>query len=284
VTIGPDAIEATDQARVEPPLLVERMGHIAVLTLNRPDVRNAISPEMACRLADAFEAIDNNSDIRVAVLTGHGEQAFCSGGDLARTLPLLTGARQPSDDWDRRFLGDPMVIARSSLRDAPLGKPLIAAINGACLAGGMEIVLGTDIRIAAEHAVFALPEAVHALIPFAGALVRLPRQIPPAIAMEMLLTGERISAQEAHRIGLLNHVCPPDQVMTRALAIAGKVAANGPVAVREIKRAVLASSGRGLQEGYRIEDESMKRVMATHDAREGPLAFVEKRRPVYHGQ
>lgn len=284
MTNGSSVNEATDQSRGEPALLVERMEHIAVLTLNRPDVRNAISPEMACRLADAFDVIDNDANIRVAVLTGRGNQAFCSGGDLARTLPLFTGARQPSDDWDRRLIGDPMVMARSSLREAPLGKPLIAAINGACLAGGMEMVLGTDIRIAAEHAVFALPEAVHALIPFAGALVRLPKQIPPAIAMEMLLTGERISAQEAHRIGLVNHVCRTDQVMALALAMAMKIAANGPIAVREIKRAVLASSGRSLHDGYRIEDESMKRVMATADAREGPLAFVEKRRPVFHGK
>ncbi len=284
MTRGQGGVEATDQARPQPALLVERMEHIAVLTLNRPDMRNAISPEMACRLADAFEVIDNDSDIRVAILTGRGEQSFCSGGDLALALPLLTGARRPSDEWDRRFLNDPMVLARSSLRDAPLGKPLIAAINGACLAGGMEMVLGTDIRIAAEHAMFALPEAVRGLIPFAGALVRLPKQIPPAIAMEMLLTGDRISAQEAHRIGLVNHVCPPDEVMARALAIASKIVANGPVAVREIKRAVLASSGLSLSDGYRIEDESMKRVMATADAREGPLAFVEKRRPVYQGK
>jgi enoyl-CoA hydratase len=284
VTSGSGVNEAADHARGEPALLFDRMQHIAVLTLNRPDVRNAISPEMACRLADAFEAIDNDPDIRVAVLTGRGDQAFCSGGDLAKTLPLFTGARRPSDDWDRRLIGDPIVMARSSLREAPLGKPLIAAINGACLAGGMEMVLGTDIRIAAEHAVFALPEAVHALIPFAGALVRLPKQIPPAIAMEMLLTGDRISAQEAYRIGLLNHVCAANQVMPQALAIARKIAANGPIAVREIKRAVLASSGLSLSDGYRVENESMKRVMATADAREGPLAFVEKRRPVYHGK
>jgi enoyl-CoA hydratase len=284
VTSGSDVNEVTDQARAEPALLVERMEHIAVLTLNRPDMRNAISPEMACRLADAFEAVDNDPDIRVAILTGRGDQAFCSGGDLARTLPLFTGARQPSDDWDRRLIGDPTVMARSSLREVPLGKPLIAAINGACLAGGMEMILGTDIRIAAEHVVFALPEAVHALIPFAGALVRLPMQIPPAIAMEMLLTGERISAQEAHRIGLINRVCPANQVMAQALTVARKIAANGPIAVREIKRAVLASSGLSLSDGYRIENESMKRVMATADAREGPLAFVEKRRPVYHGK
>lgn len=267
----------------DPPLLFERRGAVALITLNRPARRNALSPELVCRLADAFEALATDPALRVAVLTGAGEKAFCSGGDLELTLPLLSGAREPQDDWDRRLLSGPETLARSTLKDQ-IGKPVIAAINGACLAGGFELMLGTDIRLAADHAVFGLPEAQRGLIPFAGALVRLPRQVPQALAMEWLLTGDAFDAATAFRAGLINRTLPAADVLPAALAMADRIAANGPLAIAEIRKTVSHASGRPLAEGYAQEARSMATVMASDDAREGPAAFMERRNPVYRGR
>ncbi len=266
------------------PLLFERREGVAILTLNRPEARNAISPEMACRLADAFYEIEQDNDIRCVILTGAGDRAFCAGGDLALMLPLMTGARAPQDDWDRRVLNDPTVMDRSALRRFEMTTPLIAAINGHCLAGGMETMLATDIRVAADHATFGLPEAKRGLIPFAGALVRLPRQMSHCRAMELLLTGDTITAAEAQAAGLVNHVVPGAEVFDRAWDIARRIAANGPVATRQIKRTTLAASGRTLSEGYALEDAAREVVMASEDAREGPRAFMEKRPARFRGR
>ncbi len=260
-----------------PHLLEERRGHILLLTLNRPQSRNAISPEMACRLADAFDAFQKDDDLRVLVLTGQGDKAFCSGGDLALTLPLLTGARQPQDEWDRRVVSDQGIMDRSALRNIEIDKPIVGAINGPCLAGGMETMLATDIRVASDTAVFGLPEVKRGLIPFAGSLVRLPRQMPHAIAMELLLTGEQIDATRALSAGLVNHVVAADLVLPTALGIAEKIAANGPIAVQQIKRTVRRASGSNLKEGFAFEDEAKEVVLNSQDAREGPQAFMEKR-------
>lgn len=266
------------------PLLFDKTDGIAVLTFNRPQARNAISPELACRLADAFAEIAEDASVRVVILTGTGDKAFCSGGDLALTLPLMTGARQPETPWDHRLLNEPEVMDRSALRGFELNKPVIAAINGPCMAGGMETVLATDIRIAAAQATFALPEVRRGLIPFAGSLVRLPRQIPQCLAMEMLLTGEAISAEQALAAGMINRIVPQEELMEAAWGLAGRIAANGPVAVQEVKRTVLAASGVTLEEGYRMEDAAKARVMASEDAREGPRAFMEKRPAVFRGR
>ncbi|MBL0418719.1 enoyl-CoA hydratase/isomerase family protein [Ramlibacter sp. AW1] len=266
------------------PLVYEKDGPLATFTLNRPNARNALTPELVCRLADAVRDFVEDPNLRVAILTGTGDKAFCSGGDLGTMLPLMSGDRPAADEWDRRVLEEPFVMAASSLRDFPIDKPIVAAINGACLAGGMEMVLGTDIRIAAEHAIFGLPEVRRAVIPFAGSLVRLPRQVPHCVAMELLLTGEHISAAQAHRIGLVNHVVPAQEVLPKARALAQLIAANGPVAVQAVKHAVQAASGRPLDEGFRIEDEAKRLVMSSEDAREGPRAFMEKREPRYLGR
>jgi enoyl-CoA hydratase len=269
----------------EAPHLLQHVEHgVMLLTLNRPAARNAISPQMACLLADTLAEAAVDEAVRAVVLTGAGDRAFCSGGDLALTLPLMTGARAPADDWDRRLLEDPGVMARSALRDYTFDKPVISAINGACLAGGMETMLATDLRIAAEHASFGLPEVKRALIPFAGSLVRLPRQVAHCHAMELLLLGDSIGAADALRMGLVNRVVPADEVLPAAMAMAARLAANGPVALREIKRTVRDGSGLTLEQGYRLEDASKARVMATADAREGPLAFMQKRPPVFTGR
>jgi enoyl-CoA hydratase len=244
----------------------------------------AITPEMACLLADLFEAFAAEPGLLVLVVAGAGGKAFCSGGDLDQSLPLLTGARLPQTAYDERVLADPDIMARAVLRMPQLEKPVIAAVNGYCLAGGMEMLLGTDIRIAADHASFGLPEARHGLIPFAVALARLAQQIPTAIAMEMLLTGPSISASEAFRLGLVNHVVPATDVLPRALALADTVAANGPLAVRQIKRTVQASVGRPLADAFALEDKARAIVMASADARDGPAAFIQKRRPQFQGR
>lgn len=266
------------------PVTYTRRGAVAHVSLNRPAARNALTPEMLCRLADAVVDFNNDADLRVLVLGAEGEQAFCAGGDLARTIPLLGGARAPEDAFDRRVLEDPVVMKASSLRDYPLHKPVIAAINGACYAAGFEIMLGTDIRIAAEHATFCLPEVKRAVIPFAGSMVRLPRQIPYAHAMELMLTGDPITAQAALGMGLVNHVVPAAEVLPRAFALAERIARNGPLAVRKLKETVTAASGLPLEQGYALEDETKRIVLGSEDAREGPRAFMEKREPRYVGR
>lgn len=259
-------------------------GAVLLVTLNNPARRNALTPEMLCRLADVVVDFARDAALRVAVVTGAGEQAFCAGGDLARTLPLMTGDRTPEDDWDRRLLADPQVMAASGLRDFPLDKPVVAAVNGICMAAGFELLLGTDLRIASEAAIFGLPEVQRALLPFAGSMARLPQQVPHAAAMRLLLTGEPIDAREALRIGLVNELHPAAEVLPAAMAVAERIARNGPLAVRAIKRTVLESRGRPLVEAFALEDAAKREVLASADAREGPRAFVEKRAPRYEGR
>ena len=239
---------------------------------------------MLCRLADAFMAFSADPALRVAVITGAGEQAFCAGGDLGRTLPLMIGERAAEDEWDRRLLDDPRVLAASGLRDHPIDKPIVAAINGICLAAGFEMMLGTDIRVASHHAQFALPEVQRAVLPFAGAMARLPRQVPHAVAMRLLLTGEPIDAAEAWRIGLINEVVAQEEVIPRAMAIARRIERNGPLAVQAVKRTACAASGMPLTGAYQLENAAKREIFATADAREGPRAFIEKREARYEGR
>lgn len=269
---------------MKPLVRMETDGAVATVTLDAPDTRNALTPQMLCLLADAVMSFARRQDLRVAIITGSGNRAFCAGGDLARTLPLMTGERLPEDEWDHRLLTDPDVMAASGLRDYPLHKPVIAAINGACMAAGFELMLGTDIRICAEHASFALPEVRRGLIPFAGTIARLPRQIPHALAMEMLLTGDTISAAEAHRIGLVNRVVPAEALMPTAQAMAATIAANAPPALQAVKRTAAACSGQPLETAYLLENEAKAQVMASEDAREGPRAFLARRSAVYRGR
>ena len=268
----------------EPALLYEKREGIAYLTFNRPAVRNAMSPEVMCRLADAWQDYAAHDSLRVAIITGAGNRAFSAGADLGTFIPLLTGARKPEDEWDRRVLQDSQMSDAAILRGFPLYKPIIAAINGFCLGAGTELIQATDLRIAAEHATFGLTEVMRGFMPAGGSTVRLPRQIPFCKAMEILLVGEPMSAQEAYRIGLVNEVVPADQVMPKAEALARKIAANGPVAVRKIKETVLRALSISLAEGFAIENANARMVLATEDAKEGPRAFMEKRQPRYVGR
>jgi enoyl-CoA hydratase len=269
---------------MDPALTYEKRGHIAYITLNRSDVRNALNPELMVRLSEAWVDYAQDDNLRVAIITGAGDVAFSSGADLGRLIPLFTGARQPEDEWDRRLMGNLSLARTALLRGYPLYKPIISAINGYCLAAGTELIQATDIRIAADHATFALSEVKRGIIPAGGGLARLPRQIPYCKAMEILLVGDSITAQEAHDIGLVNYVVPLAEVMPKAEEIAAKIAANGPLAVRKAKEAVVRSSGLPLEDAYKAEDLYIMEVMRSEDAREGPRAFKEKREPQYKGR
>lgn len=267
-----------------PDLLFEKRGGIAYLTFNRPERKNAISPQMMLQLADAWLEFRDDRALRVAILTGAGSEAFCVGGDLGSLMPLFTGARAPEDEWDRALLAHLYKVPVALLKPFELYKPIIAAVNGYALAGGCEILQATDLRVASRTASFGLSEAQRGLVPGGGSMVRLARQVPHCKAMEILLLGERMSAQEAHRIGLVNEVVEPEQVMPRAEALAERLARNGPLAVQKIKEAVLRTSGEPLARAYEIENECSAVVLASKDAREGPRAFMEKREPVYTGE
>jgi len=270
--------------RAMPDLLYEKTDGIALLTMNRPERRNALSPRMVVELAEAWRDFRDDSGARVAILTGAGDRAFCSGADLGLLIPLFTGARKPENDWDERLVSERDLLGTALLRTFELYKPVIAAVNGYALAGGTEILQGTDIRLAAPEASFGLSEAQRGIVPAGGSLVRLQRQIPFAKAMEILLTGEPMPAEEAHRIGLVNEIVPREKLMERAREMAGRVAENGPVAIRKIKEALIRTNGISLQEAFRIESECAAAVMKTEDAREGPRAFMEKRKAVFKGR
>ncbi|HCX69153.1 MAG TPA: crotonase/enoyl-CoA hydratase family protein, partial [Rhodobiaceae bacterium] len=201
------------------PALLEKRGHIALITLNRPEARNSFSPEMLVRLADHWEEVRDDANIRVAIVTGAGDKAFCSGADLGQLIPLINGAREPQNEWDRKILADPDILAKGLLRTFDVTKPVIAAINGFAVAGGMELAQGTDMRIAADTAKLGVQEVKWAIFPGGGSTVRLPRQIPYAKAMELLLTGDLISAQEACDLGFLNRVVPQNQVLNAAFEL-----------------------------------------------------------------
>jgi enoyl-CoA hydratase/carnithine racemase len=267
-----------------PALLFETRNHIAYLTLNRPEVHNAFNPETLVRLAEAWQRIATDDEIRAAIVTGAGAVAFSAGADLGRLIPLFTGARKPQDEWDEKLLADRRLGDIAILRNYDLDKPIVAAVNGFCIAGGMELIEATDLRVASENASFGLQEVKWAIIPAAGSLARLQRQIPYCKAMEILLTGNRIDAREAWRLGLINYVVPQAQLMAKAEELASVIAANGPLAVRKIKEAVRRTSGRPYEEAFKIENECAREVMRSEDAREGPRAFMEKRKPNYKGK
>jgi enoyl-CoA hydratase len=258
-------------------------GHVATITINRPAVRNAMSPEVMVRLDDALLEVRDSETIRAAILTGAGTQCFSAGADLALCAPLVTGARQPESTWDTRFLElqrkeGLFLIHRDTV------KPVIAALNGHAIAGGLELVMGTDIRVSVPTAKFGLQEVKWSLFPAGASTIRLPRQIPRAKALELLLTGDLIGADEALKLGLLNHVVPPEQLMDKCLEIASKIVANGPVAVARIRRSVLDCEARPESEAIAIERKHAAVVMNSEDAKEGPRAFMEKRAPVYKGR
>jgi enoyl-CoA hydratase len=260
-------------------LLVEQVEHTLVCRFNRPEAKNAFSPNMLARMAEAWERADADDEIRVVVLTGT-DDVFCAGADLK----AMMSAPDPGDDYARRYKEDAGLAWRALLRHYRLTKPLIAAVEGPAIAGGTEILQATDIRVAGDTATFGVAEVRRGLFPLGGSTVRLRRQIPYTVAAELLLTGKTISAQEALDIGLIGHVVPAGQALTKAFEIAEQIAANGPLAVKAVLRSLRETEGVPEDEALKIELEIGMPVFATEDSKEGPRAFAEKRPPVFQGK
>lgn len=254
--------------------IYEKRGRVAYLTINRPDARNALNRDVLRGLAKAVADFHQDDDVWVAILTGAGEEAFSAGADLKERSREAGGAETRRDAF--------WAPARGTLvRGLELWKPVIAAVNGACIGGGLELALACDIRVASEHATFAQGEVRWGLIPGGGGTQRLPRAVPLGIALEMLFTGRPIDAREAWRIGLVNAVVAARDVLPKAEAVAQEICANGPLAVRAIKEAVYRGLGMPLEDALRLEATLSRIIRTTEDSREGPRAFAEKRRPEF---
>jgi enoyl-CoA hydratase len=253
--------------------IVERCGPaeaVVVVTMNRPEAKNALSPSMLVGMADAWRSIDEDDTVRCAVLTGAGG-TFCAGMDLKAF------ADPTANPYQERYKTDPDLHWVALLRHYHLRKPLIAAVEGYAVAGGSELLQATDIRVAGESATLGIFEARRGLFPLGGSTVRLVRQIPHTVAMELLLTGRPVTAAEALRVGLIGHVVPDGTAVDKALEIAGLICGNGPLAVEAIKRSVRAADGLPEDEALKRELEIGQPIFATEDAKEGSRAFAEKR-------
>lgn len=259
-----------------PQCLVEKRGHVLIVTMNRPEARNALSGEMMAIMRDAWDQVDNDPEIRVAILTGAGG-AFCAGADLKGMTQQHPGDSFAGGGWDLSKI-------EALLKGRRLTKPLIAAVEGAAIAGGTEILQGTDIRVAGESAKFGVSEARWGLFPLGGSAVRLVRQVPYTVAADILLTGRHLSAAEAKEIGLIGHVVPDGQALDKALELADLIAANGPLAVQAILQTIRDTECMPEEEAFQIDAKLGMAVFQSADAKEGPKAFKEKRKPTFTGK
>ena len=259
-----------------PHCLVELDGHKLIVTMNRPEARNALSGEMLAIMEQAWIRANTDPEVRVVILTGAGGY-FCAGADLK-----AMSKDAPTDKFESGEY-DPSVI-KSLLKGYRLTKPLIAAVEGPAIAGGTEILTATDIRIAGESARFGVSEAKWSLYPLGGSVVRLPRQVPYTIAMDLLLTGRHIKAPEAKKIGLIGYVVPDGEALAKAHEVADLICANGPLSIQAIIKTVRDSEGRHEDECWKDDAAVGAAVFASNDAKEGPRAFAEKRTPNFTGR
>jgi enoyl-CoA hydratase len=263
-----------------PDALVERDGPLMIVTMNRPHRKNAQSPAMLVRMYDAWVEASRDDEIRCIIVTG-ADGNFSSGADLK----AMAGDAGPHADTEvdhrARLAADPRLMHKAYLKDYRPTKPVIAAVEGVAIAGGTELLLGTDIRVAAESARFGVSEARWSLYPMMGSSVRLPRQIPKTVAAEILLTGKHISAREAYQWGLVGSVVPEGQALAAARQIADVICANGPLAVEAILKTLHETDGMEERDALAYEEPYGTAVFATDDAKEGPRAFAEKRTPQF---
>jgi enoyl-CoA hydratase len=249
----------------------EVRGRVAVLTLNRPEARNAINNEVAAAVEAAIDRLEDDAELWVGVLTGAGP-VFCAGADLK----AIAGGEGGNLGTERGgFAG---LVQRERT------KPLIAAVDGPALAGGCEIALACDLIVASREARFGLPEVKRSLVAAAGGLFRLPRTLPRKIALEMIMTGDPISAERAYDFGMVNELCDPGTALDTALALAGRITANAPLAVRASRNIALTSTDQPDEVGWRMSLDGMAQLFRTEDFAEGPRAFIEKRPPEWKGR
>jgi len=259
--------------------------HIVLITIDRPEARNACDIYHFRDLAKAWRDFNADNDAWVAIITGV-ERNFMSGADLKTFIPQVTQlqkqiAKGGVDEIDGCRLSD---AVDAVLRNTKIYKPIIAAVNGPCVAGGMEMLGGIDIRIATEHASFGVMEPKQGLFAGGGTTVRLPRQLSFPAAMEFLLTAERFSAKRALELGLINEIVPEDQLLDKAYDWARRIAVNAPLAVQATKESVLRGLRENMKDAYKIESELSQKVFSSEDAKEGPRAFAEKRKPNWSGK
>lgn len=250
-----------------PPVLVEQRDRILLITINRPQAKNAVNAAVSRGLADAMDRLDDDPGLSVGVLTGAGG-SFCAGMDLKAF------ARGENVVVEGRGMG---------FTERPPVKPLIAAVEGYALAGGTELALATDLIVAASNSAFGIPETKRGLVAGGGGLLRLPQRIPSAIAMELALTGENLSAERAHALGMVNVLTEPGKALEGAIALAEKITANGPLAVAATKRIIVESRGWSPDEMWKKQVEILAPVFMSNDAKEGAIAFAEKRPPKWTG-
>ena len=245
-----------------PDLLFEKSDGVATLTLNRPDRKNAMSPEMLALLADSWQEIERDDEVRAVILTATGSEFFCPGGDMVSLVPVLTGEREPADPWERRFRDERTELSRSAfLNPYPFDKPIVAAVNGDAVSAGCELLQSTDIRIASRTARFGLFEVKRGLIPAGGSLAKLQRQIPYCRAAELILLAERISAEDALAIGLVGELVDPDRLLGRAREVAERLAQFDPAAVQKSKQALRRTRGLPENEACQVQQACFDEFM-----------------------
>ncbi|OQY85788.1 MAG: hypothetical protein B6D41_14030 [Chloroflexi bacterium UTCFX4] len=262
------------------PIRFETQQRIVVITIDRPQVHNALDLDASRELGEAWTRFRDDPELWVAIVTGAGDKAFSAGADL-RALGEFYRALTP---LQRRQRGETQPGVGGLTRNLEVWKPIIAAVNGYCFGGGLELALACDIRLCSENAQFGLTETSRGIIPGAGGTQRLPRIVPVGIALEMIFTAKKIGAAEAYRIGLVNRVTPQAELMNAAVALADEICANAPLAVQTAKTAVWKGLELPLADGLRLENLLGEPLRTSEDAQEGIAAFAEKRKPKFQGK